>query len=130
MQNIREFEGEDKRRNPYNNIQHPFFLKPEFILMSMAGLISSAIIVTLWVTSAIGDVDDKANSNAGKIEQIQVLQHEQHENVEKEFKDLKESNKEIKQDMKDGFKSVGDKLDKIIDREIEHHNNGAHKNGR
>ena len=113
-----DIEADDRRKHKYSNIQHPFYLKPEFLLMGIAGLISTAVVSTLWFTSALGEIDTKANKNALDIEHIEEMQAEQHMSVENELEEIKDSQKELKHEMKDGFKDVGSKLDKIIDREL------------
>jgi len=120
---MNDYEGNDRRLSYYSNIQHPFYLKPEFLLMGIAGLITTAVVVTLWVTTALGDVNMKVTSNIGEIAHIKEVQIERSVEVKEEIAEIKESQKEMKSDMKEGFKDIGSKLDKIIDRELNRNGN-------
>ena len=120
---MKDIEADDRRVHKYSNIQHPFFLKPEFFLMGIAGLLSTAIIATLWFTSAIGDVNSKADKNTGDIEHVKEIQRKAHDNFDEDIAEIKESQKELKTDMNKGFDKIGGKIDKLIDRQLDNNGN-------
>jgi uncharacterized membrane protein (DUF106 family) len=119
-----EYEGEDRRVSQFSNIQHPFFFKPEFIMAILTSSVIGAIGVTLWITSEIGAVEAIAVDNRSEIGHVKEIQQEAHNNMDKQVEEIKDSQKEMKQDMKEGFKDIGGKIDKLIDRELK--KNGNH----
>lgn len=108
---MNEFEGEDRRHNPYSNISHPFYLKPEALLSMIGLLLTSAVVLTLWITSEINTVDDRSLKNEQSILAMQRYQQQQNDNLGDAIDELKDTSKEQ-------YKALNTKLDKLIEREL------------
>jgi len=102
---VKEYEGEDRRRHKYSNIQHPLLFKPEFLLSSIA----SAAVGLVFLTLHVDDIDDKAQDAIDKTEHYREIQLRENDHVQDSINDLKEQNEKHYRDLKNDINRLLDK---------------------
>ena len=97
------YEGDDRRKHKYSNIDHRFYEKPLFSLGTMITLAAGLISVLMYVT----EIDQGVDANTAEIRHVRQLQAVQNGKMEQAIGNVEKQ-----------YEKIDAKLDMLIRQQL------------